>query len=100
MPTIQSKFDESNQPDVIRSADYRIVYSNNVRLRMSENDIQLTFALLVDVIEGKTPKFALEEKTAVIVTPKQAKVLAESLAQAISEYEKSFGAISTHGPDA
>lgn len=86
-------FDAANPPPTSRSPDYRVTYANNARLRMTNSDIQITFCQLMDSQAVGVPKVQIEEQSAIVMSPVQAKALNIALTRVIADYENKFGEI-------
>jgi Protein of unknown function (DUF3467) len=89
----------TTEPPVFRSPDYRIVFSNLSRLRVSPTEFAITFGYLDAIPVAGTPLNtsvalnATEDRTSIILTPHHAKILALNLQGAIAAYEREYGKI-------
>ncbi len=86
----------SQNPEIRRTADYRVYYANQNRIRVTNADVQLFFGQLVDDPPGSATHIN-EESVAVIIGPAGAKLLALALATAVASYEQQFGEIQVPG---
>lgn len=87
-----------NAPDipVVRSPTYRTTYANFLQMRLTPNDIGVTFGVL-DELPGVGNVGSLE--TQVLMPPTVAKQLAIHLTEAVRAYEGKFGIVSTKLPE-
>ena len=83
---------------VLADPEYRSVYSNLFRYRISPTDFAITFSMTVDQggIVGQST--AVLDKVQVTMVLGQAKALAEYLSLIIQRYEREIGPISAPGP--
>ena len=79
-----------------KSADFRIVYSNEFRYRVTLTDIGLVFCNQADSGEGART-FTTTEEVLVQMPLGQAKALAEYLTLIVARYERTLGPISAAG---
>lgn len=70
-----------------RSKDFRYIFANGIGVRFNDNDVTLIFG----VKEGDSDEEAVLEEVGVILTPKTAKLLAETLSQVIQNFEQTTG---------
>jgi hypothetical protein len=78
-------------PASIRGADYRIIFANHSTMRITPNELSITFGF-VDVVGGAT---SVQELATLVLTPHHAKLIALSLTETIKLFEQRFGSIST-----
>ena len=80
--------------NLVKAADYKIVYANHIRVGMTMWDIQIGFAHNVAVPEP-TPeaKLPVTDLVGVTLTVANAKVLATILNNIVRDYEGRFGKI-------
>ncbi|MBA2339139.1 MAG: DUF3467 domain-containing protein [Pyrinomonadaceae bacterium] len=78
------------QMKVIRSEDYRTVYTNAAKIGLTTWDVRLTFSTIV---EAEVGKLATEEQVTVIMSPQHAKDLLRVFVINLANWEKQFGAI-------
>lgn len=71
------------------SPDYRERYSNSVQLRVTTWDMALTFGTM----KGEAPEMYIENFERIILSPQQAKALANVLSENVRSYEATFGEI-------
>ena len=81
------------EPPVTRGPDYRIIFTNQSRMRLSPTEIALTFGYLDQLANAPGP--FIEEKVTLVFTPQHAKVLARSLTEIMKVYEDRYGTIDT-----
>src|ERR1700730_2873162 len=74
MVDVQKKFS--------RSRDFRIAFSNAVKMRIGDNDASLTFVVETDDENGSLMQ---EDQFQVIMTPKSLKILHMSIGYGLSE---------------
>lgn len=80
------------QPAATRGMDYRIIFANHSRMRVSATELSLTFGF-VDEVAGAPP--FVQELVTMVLTPQHAKLLALSLTETVKLFEQRFGSIST-----
>jgi hypothetical protein len=73
-----------------QSETFVSLYANNVSLRTTAWDIQLTFGEIQSVDERT---LVIENQLAVNLSPQQAKALANALSGQVQAYERQFGEI-------
>lgn len=78
------------QPTVKQSPDYRERYANSVQLRASLYDFFLQFGIVSQVAPDTV---MIENFQGILLSPQQAKALANVLQQNIQQYEATFGEI-------
>jgi Protein of unknown function (DUF3467) len=78
------------EPEFHQAADFFSLYSNNVRLRVTPWDIQLTFG---EVLVADETKLVIENRLAVNLSPQTAKALLKALAGMVQQYEANIGEI-------
>jgi hypothetical protein len=66
------------------------VYSNNVFLRLTPWDIQLTFG---DILSGDQTTLLVENRLRVYLSPQTAKALSKALMASVQQYEAQIGEI-------
>jgi hypothetical protein len=76
---------------VVRSEDFRYIYSNSVRIGISPWDIRLNFGALV---HSENTEPINKEEVVIVMSPQHAKVLALIFLSNIQEYEETHGPIS------
>ncbi len=78
------------QMNFIQAPDYRELYANSVRIRVSVWDFQLVFGLA----SSESPEqITIRDQSAVFLSPQQAKALCNMLGQNLAQYEQAFGAL-------
>jgi len=75
---------------VVQSEDFKNIYSNNVRIGISQWDLSITVGQIVEVQGGSS---VVEEKVSVKFSPQYFKVLSSTLSAAIQQWEMIFGEI-------
>ncbi len=75
-----------------RSANFRVIYSNDFRYRVTLTDIGLVFGNVADTGDGART-FVTTEEILVQMPLGQAKALAEYLALIVARYERTLGPI-------
>jgi len=85
-------------PPVKLAPDYRSVYANFCRTTVSPWDISLTFGQLIQIEGKQAGEGTPHDMATIIVSPAEAKVVAQMLDQAIRQYESIFGEIKDLGP--
>jgi hypothetical protein len=78
-----------------KAADYRESYANSVQVRLSIWDFLLVFGTLD---QQSNDHIEIQNFQGVYLSPQQAKALHNLLTQNITQYERTFGAISLDGP--
>lgn len=73
---------------------YREQYANSVQVRMTTWDVSLIFGIM----RGDPPQMEIENLERIIMSPQQAKALANVLTQNIQSYESAFGEIKIAAP--
>jgi hypothetical protein len=82
---------ESGAPQkVIKSPDWRLVYSNTFGLVFGDNDVRITIGVDQDPLKSGTD---ILEQMAVVMTPRTAKLLVHTLSAVIANYEAVNGPI-------
>lgn len=76
---------------VTRANDFRIYYSNHIRVKIGKEDIQINFGS-IDELPEKNMAVAIES-CGVVLPPSQAKIFANTFIKIIEAYEKQFGTI-------
>ena len=76
--------------------DAPFYYANNVRMRVSVTDIQLSFHRVIDTVDDEL--LAVPECT-IAMSPQHAKSLLQLLERNIASYEDEMGPISIHDLD-
>ena len=79
------------QPPVVRSDAHRTIYINSTRMGISPWDIRMIFGQVVD---SGTGTVVTQDEATIIMSPAQAKAVAENLNTTVAEFEKLFGEIS------
>jgi hypothetical protein len=83
---------ESEAPQkIIKSPDWRLVYSNTFGIMFGDNDVRLTISVDQDL---QKPGTEVLEQLAVIMTPRTAKILAHTLSAVVANFEAVNGPIS------
>ena len=75
---------------VIQSEDFKNIYSNNVRIGISQWDLSITIGQIVEVQGGLS---VVEERVSAKFSPQYFKVLSSTLTTAIQQWEMIFGEI-------
>jgi hypothetical protein len=88
----------SGSPPVERrkSPQFRIVYSNDFRYRVTINDVGIIFGNLADIGDGERTLVSTEE-ILVQMSLGQAKALGEYLAMIVRRYEQTLGPVHAVG---
>jgi hypothetical protein len=82
---------EEELKKIIRiSEDFYTVFSNHVRLAMSEDDFRLFFG---EIYPTATNELVVTEHLCIALSPQRAKAVLSALTQTIAGYEKLFGTI-------
>ena len=76
--------------DKNRSKDFRYVFANAFSVRLSDNEVALTFGLN----EGDPEKVEIFEEVAVVMTPRTLKIVLNNLGNALTAMETQFGEVS------
>jgi len=79
-----------------KSPNFRVVYSNEFRYRVSPNDIGLIFANLADTGDAERTMVSTDE-VLVQMAIGQAKALAEYLTMIVSRFERTIGPVRAIG---
>ncbi|MGD0515029.1 MAG: DUF3467 domain-containing protein [Terriglobales bacterium] len=84
--------DKDNQAGITRAADFRSLYVNFARLGFNPFELSFFFGEA-----GTTPErldqVSVEIKTKIVMSPIEAKLLAQMLTLTLSNYEKKYGVI-------
>jgi hypothetical protein len=83
---------EGQPAQVMRGPEYRVVFANQSRMRISNTEVALTFGFS-DEVPGSGP--FVQELVTLVLTPQHAKLVGVSLMETIRLYEEKFGPIST-----
>ena len=75
---------------VFRSQEWRSLYANNTKIRVTASDLAVGFARTLEFPVGVN---AMEELVEIVMTPKNLKQLLITLEQTIESYEEIFGQI-------
>ncbi len=94
--------------NISRSPDFVSFYANASRIAMSFADIRMYFYETIpeqpeSLATGPIPTTGTQtwlERAAVTIAPEYLKILAEALADAVKQYEETFGQIRKKPPDA
>lgn len=85
----------SSEPPVHRGSDYRVVFANHSRVRVSPTEITISFGYLDD-IPGEAP--SVQEKVTLVLTPTHTKLLSVSLKAILDLFEAQYGRIKMEYP--
>ena len=80
----------------VRDPNYREIYSNNNLIGMGPFDLTITFQKISEVIPGQTGAI---DMAAVSMSPQRFKAFVKAMAEVLSAYENSFGALSISEED-
>jgi hypothetical protein len=87
------------EPPTIRSGEYKIIFSNFSRMRVSPTEFAIRFGYLDTTPLPGSPMNsgmnidAVEDRVAVVLTPHHAKILALTLQGSVTAYEREYGKI-------
>jgi hypothetical protein len=87
--------ESSDQLQTGRASDFRYIYSNQSRARLTNSDLTLTFSFIADMPGGAN---YIEERVAIVLAPQHAKLLAQALTEAVAAFERQFGEIHVVAP--
>lgn len=79
-PTSTEERNRMQEPVIVQASDYRILYSNTLRLQISQQDVGVTFGVNL-MVPGQG--FRVQELVTVMMTPAQAALLADKLQEAL-----------------
>ncbi len=79
-----------------KSPEFRVVYSNEFRYRVTPNDVGLIFANMADIGEGERTIVSTDE-VLVQMSLGQAKALAEYLTMIVRRFERDIGPVRALG---
>jgi len=80
----------TKQPKFFRLPDYKTIYANQGRVRISQNEIQIAFGIQDELPDAP---IAVLEQIGVVLPPQYAKILSNILSETIKAYESQFGII-------
>jgi Protein of unknown function (DUF3467) len=80
----------------VKSADFREIYTNNLRMGMTPVDLVIWFGHIVE--SNESTDTYIEENVAVRFSPHLFKILTETLSGALEVYERRFGEIEIKDP--
>jgi hypothetical protein len=88
----------SQQPVKIdRSLDYRRIYTNLFRYKITPNDISITFQSITDDPAFPAATLRVIEEAEITMSHNQTKSLVAHLSKLIAAFEREFGPIKTTG---
>jgi hypothetical protein len=89
---------EKAVPQITRrkSPDFRVIYSNEFRYRVTPNDIGLVFSNMADIGEGDKT-IVMTEEVLIQMSLGQAKALAEYLTMIVARFERTIGPVRALG---
>lgn len=80
-----------NRPrERVRTADFVSKYSNSLNVEVSFNEFKFFFG---EILEATEEKLKVEEYISVVVTPEEARSIADLLVKQLKLYESMFGPI-------
>lgn len=91
----QTTTSSQQQIEIERSSDYRKIYTNLFRYRITPSDISVTFQAIVDKPGFPIATLKVSEEAEITMSHGQTKNLVIHLSKLIAAFEKEFGPIKT-----
>jgi hypothetical protein len=88
---------ENTPQSTVRAPNMPTVYVNNIGFGVSAVEVRLFLGEILPNPDGKS--VTITQRLAVVMTPEYAKVVAETLLQAITNLEKQFGPLRNIRPE-
>ena len=76
----------------VQGTNYRSVYSNSIKIPISQWDIGLTFGQIMEIEGGGS---AVQDEITIKMSPQYFKVFVDAMITSLAQWEKVFGEIST-----
>lgn len=80
-----------DRAEIVRSKDFRVIYSNAFRMRVGENDIGMVIGYATNLPTEERP--VVQDEAEIVVTPRQLKYMSRMIERAVQDIEAVFGEI-------
>ncbi len=97
LPAGAIQISESTPATTVRAPNMPTIYVNNIGFGVSPVEVRLFLGEILPDIDGKS--VTITQRLAVVMTPEYAKVVVETLSQALMNLEKQFGALRNIRPE-
>lgn len=76
---------------IVRSREFRVIYSNAFRMRVGDNDIGMVIGYATNLPTEERP--VVQDEAEIVVTPRQLKYMSRMIARAVHDIEAVIGEI-------